>query len=225
MRGQSDAVNFELAIAHLHGRVEQQIQQLAAEVGISANRIASGLAALLSPSWQGVFNNLPAVRGEAPGARRGMEPLALAVHAHSGEAQPSAKAQPATREIPAYWAAMTPEQRSAEVKRRAQLGRKNKLKKDMAANKAAGAGQPALKKARFSPEGLKAISEATKKRWAKIREQAKKQAKKPAKQAKNHGIKNLDKQKVYQARYEARKAGQQLPPLPPKPAPNGAAVQ
>lgn len=83
-------------------------------------------------------------------------------------------------------------------------------------------------KKRFSPEGLKAISEATKRRWAKAKKaginpntgkklKVKKTAKKVAVAAKKRTpsvLRNIEKQRVYQLRHKARKKGLALPPLP-----------
>jgi hypothetical protein len=89
-------------------------------------------------------------------------------------------------------------------------------------------GQGEVAKKHFSPEGLKAISEATKRRWAKAKKaginpntgkklKVKKTAKKVAVAAKKRTpsvLRNIEKQRVYQLRHKARKKGLALPPLP-----------
>jgi hypothetical protein len=109
-----------------------------------------------------------------------------------------------------YWDDMTPEQRSKEMKRRmrkwspeaktkwAAGGKTLKTVKSKTAKSAKG---------RFSPEGLERIREAAKHRWAKQKAAAKHAAKKKR-------TNPPDKQKVYQARYEAKKNGLPAPPLP-----------
>lgn len=124
-RGTNDR-DFEFAIAQLYGQINIQIQQFAATVGVQASRIAERLSELLSPERERVFNHMSAMRVETTGVHRTMESMEMVVNAHSGKTPLGLEAGRETRKANShrkvgprsYWAALTPEQRSKEMRKR-----------------------------------------------------------------------------------------------------------
>jgi len=204
-RGHENGTNIDFAIAHLHGRIEQQIQQFSAETGISSHRVAERISTLLSPARAWVLDHMPPVQREAPGIHRPLEPLALAVDAHSSETQPAVKTRRGYtgKKVHPYWSKMTPEERAEEMQRRLLVAAKNKKNRKLALAKAE-------QRARASKSQTNSHAKAT-------APAPKKPA--PKKQPLNTvpvltAEQRAAKQRIYQARSTARKEGKPLPPLP-----------
>ena len=117
-KGTTNERSIEIAIAHLHGRIENQIEQFSAGFGIQANWVAARISDLLSPEGTRIQHHMSTVRIETTGMDRELEPLALAIDAHSSETPTATQAGRKTGGSRAYWTKMTPEQRSAEMKKR-----------------------------------------------------------------------------------------------------------
>lgn len=189
-RGTNHDSNLDFAVRIFTAAIEERIVLFSAEVGVSAHWVAQRVAALLSPPGAGLLDQLPAVRGAPAGIRGTVEPLALAVHAHIGEAPPAVEAQPKPRRKSTYWDKLTPEERAKEMARRL---RKSKW------------GKPKTK------AGLRAKSLKSK---ANGHGKAVKSGKKAPLMLNER--QKAEKQKIYVARSLARKQGLPLPPLPPK---------
>jgi hypothetical protein len=189
-RRQHATNDVEDSIAYIFGRIEIQIEGFALRMGIPAAELAGRVGALLSapPLGQilGSGDHLPYLQ-QAPRERDiRMEPLALAGGAHRIEAPPAAKPSSGKARI-TFWTKMTEQQRSEEMLRRL------------------------LK--------IKTKSPTMRKQIATIRKKLKAQtprAKPPKKAATRQEQRErpLTKQRVYQLRYEAKKAGLPPPLLP-----------
>lgn len=151
------------ALAYIHGRIEAQLEYYGKALNVSADWLAEGLSALLSAQGPGVQHYLPSMR-EAPSGNSGaVEPVALALHAHSGQpslaitTQPGSPAPPdhqplappkKTRAYANYWSKMTSEERAAEMARRLSTrknltpAQKKQLKTMKAHAKPVAAGKP-----------------------------------------------------------------------------------
>lgn len=128
-KGVRNESSHEQAIREFYGGIRLQVIFFAAEVGISAERVAERVSALLSPERERLLHHLSSMQRAASGVRPPVEPLALAQHAHSSEAPPTIEAVRSTSHkksrkgvnseaAKGYWANMTPEERKAESARR-----------------------------------------------------------------------------------------------------------
>ncbi len=111
-------------------RIQERILLFSAETGISADRVTTRLSELFSPPGSRVQHYVSELREETPRIRGGVEPLALAQHAHRRATPPTIEAGRSASEDDehalsrprsqhrSYWARMTPEERSAESARR-----------------------------------------------------------------------------------------------------------
>lgn len=204
MRGKTDG-SIEFAIAELFGGIKLQIIFRAAETGLSAEWIASRLAALLSPQGQRVQHSLPTMQSETTGTHRALESLEMAEYAHSGKAPVAITAGANGSEIPkgsvkgqliksaqaAYWERMTPAQRSAEMARR--LSKRGNLTpsqiKAIRTLKKTAAGRPPKAKPgiKIGANGHKYVVETTEQRQVRLQR--------------------------YHQRHQAKKRGDVVPPL------------
>jgi hypothetical protein len=119
------STDVEHAFAEFYGGVKERIILFSAETGISANWVAERLATLLLPERERVLHHMSVMRIETARDSRAVEPLALAVNAHSSETSSpvvGSSRQDATGKTltpqQQYWANKTPAERVAEFKRR-----------------------------------------------------------------------------------------------------------
>jgi hypothetical protein len=200
-RGTNNGTSSENAVYELFGGIKQQIIFFAAETGLSAGWIAERISALLSPSGERVHNKLPPVRREAPDLRGAVEPVEVAVDAHSLEAPPPVAAKRKSGKQAAYWARMNTAERAAEMARRLQKRKKLKpYQKKQLKSLQATAGSKAPKKGR-TPETEKAKKGRTPKAVKKTPHY-------------RDTVEGIEKQRIYVARALAKKNGLPLPPLP-----------
>lgn len=104
-------------IAYIHGRIDQQIEIYAQSLGIPAAVLAERLATLLHPSGARSTSSVSPLRGDTTEAREAVAAVEVAVRPHGKKASGGVSKQKSG--IQAYWASMTPAQRTAETKRRA----------------------------------------------------------------------------------------------------------
>jgi hypothetical protein len=127
-RGSNHGTGFDEAIAYIHGRLEIQIEQFSASLGIQSIVLAERLADLLSPARQRNIHSVSIVRSSSTGHGTPLVPLALAESTHSqlSNAEPIQTTSNAPHKMRRKakkvngggWGSMTPEQRSKEMKRR-----------------------------------------------------------------------------------------------------------
>jgi hypothetical protein len=161
IHGNSDS--FETSLAELYGGIKQQIIFYSAEIGVSAGWVAERISSLLSPERAGVLHHLSVMRVETPTGSRAVEPLALAVNAHSSEAPSTVVGT--TSEVANHsvsgnskkggWSKMTPKQRSAEMARRNLVARGKVQSKQKRDSNAARKRKRAEEKARLVAHGRK----------------------------------------------------------------------
>jgi hypothetical protein len=131
------------AIAYLHGKIEAEISFFAAAANLNARMVTARVGVLLSGTWQRAESGLP-MRVESAHGRAGTgEPLAdveggeqphgrgAQNRTATGKGAKTGKASKVKRGkkvngIKAYWDAMTPEQRSAEMTKRLRKAQKRK---------------------------------------------------------------------------------------------------
>lgn len=110
-----DSKNFEVSIAYIHGRLEAQIEAFAQSLGIPARFLTNRLGTLLLVPEGGevlrVADHLPVVRRKTAKRSKAVAKVAVV-------SRPRSKASSSGKGPRAYWAAMTPKQRSVEMKRR-----------------------------------------------------------------------------------------------------------
>ena len=113
--------SFEIQLAYIHGRIESQLEAFAASLGIAPKELAVRLAGLLLGQEGGEVlrtgNRVPALSGKAP--KRGTSARKVAVARRTRNAAPKTK-------YSAYWSRMTPEERSAEMRRRQKVAQRNR---------------------------------------------------------------------------------------------------
>jgi hypothetical protein len=118
MRRTEDERNIELGTAFFHGWISSKIEDFAQRLQIPASQLAGRLAELLSGETQretlGVVHHLPRVQRAPAQADQVLEPVALADGPHSDQAQEAVSRKRGPR---GWWAKLTKEQRSAEMKR------------------------------------------------------------------------------------------------------------
>jgi hypothetical protein len=188
MRGKLNAPSrsFEISLAYLHGRIEHEIETFADRLSVSPLELAARLGALLSNAGEWSGHQLPGLP-LAPGGR------------WSGDPPP-----PALEGVIESHGGETPHQAGA------QAGAVSKGQKISAASKAMWdrlTPRQRTEKTLSRYEAMKRHSPAQKKAMATLR--AKLAGEKPS-----HSRNNPEKQALYLARYEARKKGLPLPPLP-----------
>lgn len=191
--GHDDQQQVEFGLAQLFGAIRQQIIFFSAENGISAERVAQRMAESLDPLGQrGVQGQVQYLRGSTGSEdRHALATMEVAIGS-LGDGQTS--------------------RRSAEVQSHQRQDREEAVK-------------PSSKQAefwaKFSPEEKAAEMAHRLSKRKNLTDIQKKQLK--SLRAKAKGVdprkpktdrKQLDKQRVYQARYEARKKGLPEPALP-----------
>lgn len=107
--------NIAVQIAYIHGRIEAQLESFAQSLNIPASQLTSRVGALLLGS-QG---------GEIVGSSRGVSKLRRETSAGDSSVEPlevasSTRSRASNRKkgVKGYWAKLTPEQRSDEMKKR-----------------------------------------------------------------------------------------------------------
>jgi hypothetical protein len=123
------------AIAYLHGKIEAELNYLALAAGLDASMVAARVGALLCGAWQRAESGLP-MRMESAYGRAGASKSLADVEGgkqphghgapHRAASKKRSKAGKKVSGIRAYWAAMTPEQRSAEMAKRLRKAQKRK---------------------------------------------------------------------------------------------------
>jgi hypothetical protein len=118
------------AIAHLHGRLEIQIEYYAAGIGITAAELSNELGSLLLLSSTGsVSDRMRVLREKTPGLLQGSAEMEVGSRTRKGRprkklGRPVGSKTKKMSGIKAYWNAMTEEQRKAEMKRRGLVRKK-----------------------------------------------------------------------------------------------------
>lgn len=117
--------NYESQIAYIHGRIEHEIEGFANSLGIPTLVLTERLAELLHARRSGVEDSMPGLREiSSKRSEKLGKTLEVAERTHLGS-QAIKSPKPAKKRTNSYWANMTPEQRSAEIKRRfAKRGKK-----------------------------------------------------------------------------------------------------
>jgi hypothetical protein len=210
--GYSDE-GIETRIAEFFGGIKERIILFSAETGISAGWVAERISTLLSPERERVLHNLSIV--QLASARNGgtVEPLALAVDAHQRETQSSTVGT--TGETANY------EDLIKQAKDAARRAKDAKRHREIRA----GIKRPYTKGAVNAWTGMtpEERSKEMKRRQktAKANKALKAAGIKP--KYKRSGV-SMEKQKIYVARSQAKKAralaqmeGKPLPPMPPLP--------
>jgi hypothetical protein len=104
--------NLTVQLAYIHGRIEAQLEAYAQSLGLPAAQLTSRMGTLLLGTQNGEVmgpaRGVPKLRSEAAKGGEAMEPMAVA-------GSPRRRASGSSK---AYWAKMTPEQRSKEMQRR-----------------------------------------------------------------------------------------------------------
>jgi hypothetical protein len=125
------------AIAYLHGKIEAEIGFFAAAAGLNSGMVAARVGVLLSGAWQRAESSVP-MRMEPAHRRAGAgKPVADVEgseqpHGHGAQHRTAKKKRSKAGKkvkpngIKAYWDAMTPEQRSAEMTKRLRKAQKRK---------------------------------------------------------------------------------------------------
>jgi hypothetical protein len=126
------------AVAYLHGRIDEKIEQCADAVGIPAMELAARLSELLSHARARSADSLWNLPGTAAFPLDNQRP-ALEMGSGSREDDPRPPDKPArtNNAIKKYWAQFSPEERSREVKRRMNLSGSGKQTQKQAARKRA----------------------------------------------------------------------------------------
>jgi hypothetical protein len=231
------SLDYDYAVSQFYGRIQERIVLFAAETGISAHWVAERLATLLSPPGERIFDHLPSLRPEAAGPRRELEPLALAEHAHSGQASDAHQARRAggDDETPVKQSRVSPKGKKAIAKaQKARWAKQKKTKVEVAPSKIVAywanmtpqerSKEMARRRRKWTPEALAKWKGVEYKAKVKAKVKAKATTKKPSGKTTprrgNHKMLDAEakkaKQQIYQMRHEARKNGAALPPLPPK---------
>ena len=127
-----DNAKLNEAIAYLHGKIEAELNYLALAAGLDARMVTARVGALLSGAWQRAESGLP-MRMESAYGRAGASKSLADVeggkqpHGHGAPHRAASKKRAKKLVgIKAYWAAMTPEQRSAEMAKRLRKAQKRK---------------------------------------------------------------------------------------------------
>jgi hypothetical protein len=202
-RGMRNEPDIDTAISELFGGIKLQIIYFAAETGISAHRVAERVSALLHPERERLLHQMSSMQRETARVRGPVEPLALAQHAHSGEA-------PLTIEA----SRSTPDEK----------GDKPRLKRRSAGD----ATNPNSYWGKMSPEERRVESARRRRKWtkeAKLKWKGGLGGRRTAKSKKVKSAEQEAKQRVYLARAKAKKEGRPLPPLPGEGAAGSASVQ
>jgi hypothetical protein len=115
----------EHTVAYIHGRIEAQLEGFAASLGLPARQLTVRVAALLlgpeSGGLLGSENRVSSLPGASATADKATRTMAVAKRPYRKARRPSLQ-----RGAAAYWAAMTPSQRSKEMQRRMKV-RQSKL--------------------------------------------------------------------------------------------------
>lgn len=134
MRKGIDEQKLRESIAYIHGRIERELEAFAGSLALPAVELTQRVGALLLGQGQWTGDRLPSVpsRRSALDSRQRSIPVAAlesAIESHGGGAQSRLilpAPSPGTSEAPTrqmtaqqqYWASKTPEQRSAEMRKR-----------------------------------------------------------------------------------------------------------
>lgn len=209
--------SIEGAIGYLHGRIEKELEQFAIATGTPFTFVATRIAELLHPMGQRVAREVPLLRSTATGNGSTLAALEVAQYSHHDETPPAIANENAThRKVGrSPWAGMSPEERSKEMTRR-RLVAQGKLK-PKSKSRPRPSDDPEIRKfylarheAKKKGLPLPPLPDAI-----VLRKAAQKKA--AAGYVKKHKLspeQRAAKQKIYQARHNAMKAGQPLPPLP-----------
>lgn len=115
---------LDVSIAYIHGRLDQQVEAYAQDLGIPSNELASRLASLLHAEGQRTQHNVSALRSEMPGLGKAVAEMESNGDAHRQPQKRQKRSKPTG--IKGYWAKMTVGQRSAEMNRRRLKGQDQK---------------------------------------------------------------------------------------------------
>jgi hypothetical protein len=125
MKGKSD----ETIISYIHGRVDKELESFAAALGISENFLKERIGSYLLKMGTGLEGDMSGMRSKTSQNDRVVEPMARVKHAHRNRTS-SKKVRASNKKLGAatkrYWAAMTPEQRSKEMKRHNLVSKKKR---------------------------------------------------------------------------------------------------
>ena len=132
-----DNAKLNEAIAYLHGKIEAELNYLALAAGLDARMVTARVGALLSGAGHGAESGLPMRMEPAHGRAGAGKPVAdvegrQQPHGHGAPHRAASKKRSKAGKakklvgIKAYWAAMTPEQRSAEMAKRLRKAQKRK---------------------------------------------------------------------------------------------------
>lgn len=127
-RGYKNDAAKEKAIAYVHGRTEAQLEHYARALNIPSEELAKRIGQLLAGQHTVSNVNASALPDLSPGGSgldHELRQVAMDRGTHSRRAPGSQSA--ANKQ--SYWGKMTPEQRKAEVKRRAAVSNKNKRRR------------------------------------------------------------------------------------------------
>jgi hypothetical protein len=107
--------NLAVQIAYIHGRIEAQLESFAQSLNIPSSQLASRVGALLLGAQGGEIvgpaRGVSKLRREAAAGSSSVEPVEMAGGTRGG-------AQNRSKGPKGYWAKLTPEQRSEEMRRR-----------------------------------------------------------------------------------------------------------
>jgi len=104
--------SLAVQIAYIHGRIEAQLEAFAQSLGLPTADLTGRMGSLLlypqGGEIVGLARGVPKLRSKTAAGSKAVEPMAVVSGSRSG----------ASGNAKSYWAKMTPEQRSAEMRKR-----------------------------------------------------------------------------------------------------------
>jgi hypothetical protein len=123
-------IKFEEAVHYLHGSIETELKFFAHARAFDAVELTTRVGALLSNTGKRSKSNLSGVPSKTKRGRQPVEQVEVdeQPHGNGTRAKTRSRAGKAryAKKMKSYWASMTKEERSKEIKRRMRLGKKKK---------------------------------------------------------------------------------------------------